>query len=353
MAERPIPSPASSLRVHAAVHTIGRVGGWFRNFNRQRMNRVLSGVLFACMSVLLMGNETCNDINGNYSPILTHLYYVILALNGIVSDNSINHAQLERESRAFVKPALAGTDGSQTGTADFAGNFTAISLPPPGLFLIARLTDCSLDLLTATSATDPGTVATHFERTLHQLASLQTTPDVFPHGCASSPAGISTSTGVWSGFTPGGVPVFAGVSQNGLYYLSSAAGTPTSITSMPYASGVVSADLNGDGVNDLVAVNGNGAPSAFISVLLGKADGTFQTHVDYSVAGDYSVSAVIDDVNGDGKKDVVAVSQDQQISIYSARATEPSRAPQVLLRLYYPATPAPARRRLSASLRLM
>lgn len=312
MAQRLTSSPGTSLRAftRTAAHSIRRVDRWFRNFKQKRVNRVLSVVLFACMSVLLLTNETCTDIYGNYSPILTHLFYIVVEL-----DDPLYQAQLRLKPSEFVKPALTGTDGSQSGVADFAGNFTTISLPPPGLFLIARLKDCSLDLLTATSATDSGTITTHFERTLHQLASLQTTPDAFPHGCASNLEGISTRTGVWSGFTPGGVPVFAGVTQNGLYYLSNATGNPTAITSMPYASGVISADLNGDGINDLVAVNGNGATSAFVSVLLGKSDGSFQANVDLPVGGDFSVSAVIDDVNGDGKKDIVAVSQDQQISI--------------------------------------
>jgi hypothetical protein len=315
MAERFTSSPAYSIHAaaRATVCAVGRADRWFRNVNRQRVNRVLSGLLFACVSIVLLTNETCTDIYGNYSPVATALFHI---LAGYPPGAFSYHVPLKAGLSTSFKPAIVGTDGSQTGTADLAGNFTSISLPPPGLFLITRLKDCSLDLITATSATDPGTITTHFEQTLHELASLQTTPDVFPHGCTSSLEGIGTRTGVWSGFTPGGVPVFAGVTQNGLYYLSNAtSGKPTAITSMLYASGVIAADLNGDSINDLVVVNGNGPTSAFVSVLLGKSDGTFQANVDYPIGGDYSVSAVIDDVNGDGKMDIVAVSQDQQISV--------------------------------------
>ena len=52
-----------------------------------------------------------------------------------------------------------------------------------------------------------------------------------------------------------------------------------------------------------------------VTVMLGNADGTFQNGVAYPIAGNYSVAALIDDFNGDGKLDIAAVSGDQQISI--------------------------------------
>ena len=64
-----------------------------------------------------------------------------------------------------------------------------------------------------------------------------------------------------------------------------------------------------------MVVNGAAAPNAFLSILLGNADGTFQNPVSYPIAGNYSAAAVIDDLNGDGKLDIVAVSADQQISV--------------------------------------
>jgi hypothetical protein len=71
------------------------------------------------------------------------------------------------------------------------------------------------------------------------------------------------------------------------------------VTYLPTASGPSSlavADLDGDNKLDLVVA------ASSLSVLLGKGDGTFQTHVDYAVSGLGSV--VVVDVNGDGRLDL-------------------------------------------------
>ena len=80
------------------------------------------------------------------------------------------------------------------------------------------------------------------------------------------------------------------------------------------AGNLATADLNKDGNGDLVITNMATATSSYVTVMLGKADGTFQNGVTYATAGDYSVAAVIDDVNGDGKPDIVSVSGGEQAS---------------------------------------
>jgi hypothetical protein len=220
------------------------------------------------------------------------------------------------------RPLLTGTDGSETGIADFLGNFTTITSPSQSYFLIQRQPDCSLTLFTgdssaAGSATVTSTVP-HYERTLHQLASLTTTDDVYAKGCVETSTGISTRPVLDMGVSSAGNRIFAlargmvtgTVSPN----FSTLSYTPHH--SIPYASGLATGDLNGDGYGDVVAVNAKyGVTSPYVSVLLGNGDGTFMDPVNYPIAGTYSAAAVIDDVNGDGKLDIVAVSSDQQVSV--------------------------------------
>jgi len=85
---------------------------------------------------------------------------------------------------------------------------------------------------------------------------------------------------------------------------SSACETSNSITCARFAP---TADFKGDGLLD-VAVGGG-----YLSVLLGKSDGTFLPPVTYS-AGGYSVIAR--DLNGDGKPDL-ALGGSGGISVWS------------------------------------
>ena len=84
----------------------------------------------------------------------------------------------------------------------------------------------------------------------------------------------------------------------------------------PTAQAAVAADLNHDGIIDLVTYNvgdftspSNVTPSsadfAFVSVNLGNRDGTFRAAPNYSVAGGDG-GAVTGDFTGDGNQDVVA-----------------------------------------------
>ena len=298
------------LTFRAVSRTESRIRAYCRGTHARRMlSKSVSILLFACMSAFVMGNNSCDD---DTSQEEEHAMYVLLSLGG-TGKGPVFGGVSKPQATA---PELTGTDGSQTGTASFEGNFTAITEPSQGLFYLARLQDCSLDLITVNSDSDPGTVTPHYEQTLHQLASLKTTADVFPHGCVDKNTGISSRPDVGVGGTTGKVLVFAGVDETGLFVINSN-NTLTEIreTSVPYASAVITADLNGDSNGDLVVVNGSGAPSADVSVMLGNANGTFQNPVNYPIAGNYSAAAVIDDVNGDGKLDIIAVSADQQISV--------------------------------------
>ena len=71
-----------------------------------------------------------------------------------------------------------------------------------------------------------------------------------------------------------------------------------------HPTAVVVGDFNGDGIPDLAVTNYGGGKVDTVSVLLGKGDGTFAPHVDYSTGlGPYDLATA--DFNGDGKLDLV------------------------------------------------
>ena len=75
-----------------------------------------------------------------------------------------------------------------------------------------------------------------------------------------------------------------------------------------YPQGVAVDDLNGDGKLDLVVVNSSISLSNLagsVGVLLGNGDGTFQTAVAYPSGGFGGASVGLADVNGDGKLDIL------------------------------------------------
>jgi hypothetical protein len=237
-------------------------------------------------------------------------------------------ASLKASQRhALVQPLVTGTNGSQTGTAGFMGNFTTISTPS-GALSIYRKSNCSLSLATGTYTLAPSFAYTqtelvaNYERTLHSEAQLTTTPDVFASGCAMQPTlGFGSFPGVFVGTTTTGVNVFAAIGLTypsfveGVYILSGTSTFTLSSFQDSIAGNLTAADLNKDGNFDLVITNMSLATSAFVTVMLGNPNGTFQNGITYPIAGNYSVAAVIDDVNGDGIPDIVAVSGDQQISV--------------------------------------
>ncbi len=244
------------------------------------------------------------------------------------------HGQTTGPSRVIKRHATAkftGSDGSTTGTADFQGNFTAISALPGQALVLFRQPDCSLSLGTGSYLVDSGTytetgLTDNYERTLHTEAGLTTTPDVFAKKCSFSPVtGLNSTPFVFVGTTTKGVGVMAaiGPGSTGNESLYIAAGTITyTLTNFAFAAAgvIATADLNGDGNNDLVITNTAVAPAGGgVTVLLGNPDGTFQMGVTYPTTGTGTDAVVIDDFNGDGKLDLAAISdtaqQTQQISV--------------------------------------
>ena len=105
----------------------------------------------------------------------------------------------------------------------------------------------------------------------------------------------------------------------------------------PSPSFVAVADFNGDGIPDLAVADGGVAlqPGGAVSVLLGNGDGTFQTAQSYTVPSSAHAVAVAD-VNGDGIADL-AVSQDSGVSVLLGNGDGTFQNPQN----YYAAGPYP------------
>lgn len=77
-------------------------------------------------------------------------------------------------------------------------------------------------------------------------------------------------------------------------------------------NGAVIADVNGDGKPDVIVSdwcinNTVPCPNGAIGVLLGNGDGTLRAPLTYSSGGVYATDVAVGDLNGDGKPDIVVV----------------------------------------------
>jgi hypothetical protein len=213
-------------------------------------------------------------------------------------------------------PALpfAGNQLVVLGGALFAdrGNLSAVTF--------RRQDDCTLvesifepvnDRLTPDSIVElPGA-----QDYLHMLSGLTTVPDVFPNGCAETTLGKTAVFNV--------APV--GVTANNLMQVAALSSLGLSVTAVDPTTNATStvtlargnilaflvADVNGDGLNDIVASNvtNPATQKPALATFLNNGDGTFGTPSYVDTPG--SILFVADDVNGDGKPDIVMVNNPQ------------------------------------------
>ena len=91
---------------------------------RRRASRIAGLLLFACMTVTLMGTGQCASCREPLSLIVGDDYadYIVDGIEDTLDAFGI-------DVRGIAHPHFMGTDGSQTGVASFLGNFTSITQP--------------------------------------------------------------------------------------------------------------------------------------------------------------------------------------------------------------------------------
>jgi hypothetical protein len=91
---------------------------------RRRASRIAGLLLFACMTVTLMGTGQCASCREPLSFLVGagNANYIIDGIENVLDAAGV-------DVRGIAHPNFTGTDGSQTGVASFLGNFTSITQP--------------------------------------------------------------------------------------------------------------------------------------------------------------------------------------------------------------------------------
>jgi hypothetical protein len=270
-----------------------------RGFRRRALRWRLVCVLASVLSALTFGVSGCTgEFSFGYAISLpTFIFY--LAVFGV------NHPAPPPSPPAgaiLASPALSG-------------------MPPYSSFLM-RADHCSLTRVVLDSNHDVVEEDANYQDSLHQALQIPTTGDQFPVRCNDPTTGIAMEQGAVVGKFSNGNTAIAVASADGVTsYVISGAGKlisqqdyPTVPATNPVSVvfGIASADLNGDGIPDLVVASEVfGESAGTLSVLLGNGDGTFTAGqvVTVPLASSASLGFTIDDVNRDGKLDLVAVAE--------------------------------------------
>ena len=137
----------------------------------------------------------------------------LFSLEAFPRGRVLAYAQAATRQETIARPRSAKSrsgvpGGSQTGIADFLGNFTTISAPSSQVLGLARETNCSLTLLTGNYTLASGLTYTrtgitaNYDRVLHSEVGLTTKAGAtYPKGCAAPATGIGSRPGVFAGPT--------------------------------------------------------------------------------------------------------------------------------------------------------
>jgi FG-GAP-like repeat len=244
-------------------------------------------------------------------------------LNGTLMGSQTLHRRLDA-------PAVTGTYAlsSNTPVLPFGGNQLVVlggdlfsNNTNASAVALRRQGDCSLVETVFEPVNNRLTPASWLELPgaqdyLHMLSGLTTTPDVFANGCVDATYGTTaTISAAPVGVTSSSLNLSASLGDTGITIseLDSVANAATLVSLAKggsiYAFAV--ADVNGDGLNDIVASNVTDPATQMpaLATYLNNGDGTFGKPTYVDTPG--SILFTIDDVNGDGHPDIVMVNQPQ------------------------------------------
>ena len=235
-------------------------------------------------------------------------------------------------ARPAAAVATATTLTSFTPTAAFRGNQTALvgaalnPSSPVAASVLVRESDCTLTQYAYAAFLD-GTTPTKlpgFEVYAHKISGLTTTAGTFPKGCADRRLGTPSSVGTFLGRAANGdllIAAFDASQQIAVLRLNSQGAyiSTTTLGDQSNALTVAAADLNGDGIADIVTPLITAGGKTGIGVFLSRPDGSFGPVTVYpgypsgvNPLGGGHVS--IQDINGDGKPDIVGVATSLDIT---------------------------------------
>lgn len=226
-------------------------------------------------------------------------------------------------TNAFGDPELPGPF---TGPPLLPEVVPAITSATGFIPVVFRQVDCSLtrEVFDGTFTLTTAANFPHYETFLQEAGNLTTPYGTWPNGCAQQTLGIASQQLEAVQPPNNGMLTLAavnlGVTFPGSDGQNVVVGTITTGTSQPMAlatypvvsssyitSTLAVADLNGDGINDIVVVsvlNAATGSAGEVSILLGKSGGTFQAAKTIPI-NVQATNVTVDDMNADGKPDLV------------------------------------------------